>query len=118
MIDILAAAGSAGSATTITGSRGGSQGGRRVGGVDLVLTVTRCGMNYKFSGQDFAAQTTYVGVCPASTVEAAINGANADRRKGEKIRRLNNREDVLFVLLWKLSILHLNLIMVHPSKIH
>ena len=70
----------------------------------MVLTVTRCGMNYKFSGQDFAAQTTYIGVCPASTVEAAIDGANADRQRGEKIRRLNNREDVLFVLLDRLAL--------------
>ena len=79
-------------------------GGRRVGGVDLVLTVTRCGMNYKFSGQDFAAQTTYVGVCPSSTVSDAINYANSERQKGEKIRRLNNREDVLFVLLDRLAL--------------
>ena len=79
-------------------------GGKQVGGVDLVLTVTRCGMNYKFSGQDFAAQTTYIGVCPASTVEAAINGANSERQRGEKIRRLNNREDVLFVLLDRLAL--------------
>ena len=79
-------------------------GGKQVGGVDLVLTVTRCGMNYKFSGQDFAAQTTYIGVCPASTVEAAINAANSERQRGEKIRRLNNREDVLFVLLDRLAL--------------
>ena len=37
-------------------------------------------------------------------MEAAINGANADRQRGEKIRRLNNREDVLFVLLDRLAL--------------
>ena len=66
-------------------------------------------MNYKFSGQDLRAQTTYIRVCPASTVEAAINYANSERQKGEKIRRLNNREDVLFVLLDRLALVERDL---------
>lgn len=80
------------------------QGGRRVGGCDLVLTVTRCGMNYKFAGQDFAANATYVGVVQKMGVEAAIQAANAERVKGDLILRLGKPEDVLAVLLDRLAL--------------
>jgi hypothetical protein len=61
-------------------------------------------MNYKFAGQDFAANATYVGVVQKMGVEAAINAANAERVKGDPILRLGKPEDVLAVLLDRLAL--------------
>ena len=77
--------------------------GRRVSGADLVLTVARCGLNFRCVGQDVARGTTHKGIIPRDAVLRLLqqdNAAHPDRppvRPGQAHR-------VLAVLLDNLAL--------------